>query len=421
MIIPRSIIFILFIFTVAASCAQPADTVFSRYAEKATRDRLTKNLTEKSIGINLRMPLADSTETYWQDGFYAMQLLRSKPAWALARLKMAWATASQRSEDFQRALLHVSYALYPGQFAAAAAALQQQTTACDIFGLCMAYQQLSTSLSPAAMQKAISKKFGPGASDTPVLKLLVQLSTPVQRGKAQQLLPLLLDTTFAPGSVVVYSLQRKNRNYPGIVIVRNGEGKLVRDTSGTVFSVPQLARSVNNLPACFSKGNTPQGIFRMFGFGRSRISFIGPTENLQLAMPLEMPALDFFDGSVTDSSWLPAYYESLLPPAGKNYAPLWQSYYASLAGRTEIIAHGTTVDPAYYTGTTYFPLTPTEGCLCTKEIWNTKGWRTDSDQQRLANAVKAAGGAKGYLVVLELDDKAAPVALKDILPYIKGR
>ena len=90
-----------------------------------------------------------------------------------------------------------------------------------------------------------------------------------------------------------------------------------------------------------------------------------------------------------------------------------------MAGRTEIIAHGTTINPAYYKGEPYYPLTPSLGCLCTKEIWNEDGKRTISDQAELVNAVQLAGGANGYYVVIELNDEQRPVAMDDILPFFK--
>jgi hypothetical protein len=35
------------------------------------------------------------------------------------------------------------------------------------------------------------------------------------------------------------------------------------------------------------------------------------------------------------------------------------------------------------------------------------------------DAVKSAGGANGYCVVIEIDDQQKPVSLKDILPFLK--
>src|SRR5690606_23300361 len=110
-------------------------------------------------------------------------------------------------------------------------------------------------------------------------------------------------------------------------------------------------------------------------------------------------------------------YQQIIPGSIRNYFPLYEAYYAGLAGRNEIIAHGTTVDPELYAGKPYYPLTPTMGCLCTKEIWN--GIREESDQQKLVNGLLSAGGANGYAVVIEIDDKEAPVTLEDLRKYLK--
>ena len=90
-----------------------------------------------------------------------------------------------------------------------------------------------------------------------------------------------------------------------------------------------------------------------------------------------------------------------------------------MAGRTEIIAHGTTVDPSFYSGKAYYPFTPTAGCLCTKELWDENGKRIFSGQQKLTNAVKQAGGADGYLIVIEIDDAQRAVTINEVLPYLQ--
>ena len=220
-----------------------------------------------------------------------------------------------------------------------------------------------------------------------------------------------------PGQIVMYSIQRKNRNFPGLVLVRNGNGDFMRDSLGQNIFIPQLARSLTNLPGYIRNGNTPQGIFLMNGFGVSMSSFIGPSANIQLAMPNETSIKKFLgDSSISDSTWTIDYYNRLIPKELRNYLPLYYSYYAGMAGRTEIIAHGTTIDPVYYANEPYYPLTPSQGCLCTKEIWN--GKRIESDQQKLVNALLQAGGAHGYCVVIELDDKQKAVTIDDILPFL---
>jgi hypothetical protein len=159
----------------------------------------------------------------------------------------------------------------------------------------------------------------------------------------------------------------------------------------------------------------------MDGFDHSKSSFIGPTTNIQLTMPFEFMASHFYqDSTLTDSTWDINMYKGLLPANFRNYIPMFQSYHAGKAGRTEIIAHGTTVDPGYYKGMKYYPLTPTQGCLCTKEIWNeTTGKILESDQQKLINAITQAGGPHGYAIVINIDDRQEPVTINDIIPFLK--
>ena len=157
----------------------------------------------------------------------------------------------------------------------------------------------------------------------------------------------------------------------------------------------------------------------MFGFSVSESQFIGPTPNIQMAMPFEMSVRSFFaDSSITDSVWTEDWYKKLLPSRFLNHFPVYGTYYAGAAGRTEIISHGTAVDPRYYLGKPYYPHTPSMGCLTTSEIWDEKGRRTISNQQQLVNALLKAGGAHGYCIVLEIDDRPEPVTLKDVQRYL---
>jgi hypothetical protein len=269
------------------------------------------------------------------------------------------------------------------------------------------------------LKNLLTKKIKDAPEDAILKSLSLRLENKILQ-TAYKILPMIFSKDFLNGNVVMYSIQRKDRNYPGIVVIRNKEGKFIRDSAGNIFNIPQLARSITNLPGYLTNGNTPQGIFRMYGFGISSSSFIGPTTNIQLTMPAET-SLQFFmkDSTITDTAWTEDWYKKLLPASLKNYVSLFGSFYAGKAGRTEIISHGTTIDPEYYKGQTYYPLTPTQGCLCTKELWSGfSGNRVFSDQQRLVNAIQSAGGPDGYCVVIELDDKKQPVNINEILSVI---
>jgi hypothetical protein len=317
--------------------------------------------------------------------------------------------------------MEMAYSNYPGKFLLKAHSLLQKTTDPKIFAMCAEYliQRNKTDSVKKSISKILLKNFGDTAYKNPILYMLQTRLAPdkVHAFNHEKVMSEILSKNFLPNQIVMYSLQRKDRDYPGLVLIRNAEGEFVTDSTGKIFNIPQLARSISGLPGYLTYGNTPQGIFRMYGFGVSMGNFIGPTANVQMGMPVEISLQKFFDNNyITDSTWTIDYYQKLIPKNLKDFFPLYESYYAGLAGRSEIIAHGTTIDPSFYFGKPYYPLTPTQGCLCTKEIWN--GKRIESDQQKLVNGLLKAGGANGYCVVIEIDNKKAPVKLKEVLAYL---
>ena len=141
-----------------------------------------------------------------------------------------------------------------------------------------------------------------------------------------------------------------------------------------------------------------------------------------MMLPVESTVNQFIPGNhFQDTTWDLAKYISLLPQTWKDFFPAQEAFYAGQAGRTQIIAHGTTIDPNYYRGKLFFPETPSLGCLCAAERWSgIDGSRLESDQQELIDAMKMAGDGKGYAVVIDLGNQKYPVQLKEILPAIKN-
>lgn len=419
-----AIIFLIINFTAAA---QTDSIPVFKNAIAANRSKTYNNIIKNIITKNLSLPLTDSTEENWQDAFYAMEVLQYKQPWVLEKVKQAFDSANKRSPGFQRSLIELCYTNYKTQFEASITKLLESTENRKVFSMCAEYK-LNNDIS-LSMQNYLTDLINTRMHRTGLLlddlildgtlwSMAERERTDFEHSKNK--LPFLINNSFRTGNTIIYSIQRKNRNYSGIAIIRDSAGNFITDAEGNIFSVPQLARSITNLPGYLTNGNTPQGIFRMNGFAVSRSAAIGPTENIQLLMPYETSPQYFLkDSSITDTVWTKELYQRLLPKELINYYSLYGTYYASACGRTEIIAHGTTVDPDYYRGQTYYPHTPTQGCLCTKEIWNaTDGKRTESNQQKLVDAVKKAGGANGYLVVIEIDDKQQPVTLQDVLPFL---
>ncbi len=413
-------IILFLLFTGNFVFAQPTP-FFLKGALKENRQQFHRNLVNNSIIKNLSFPLSDSTESYWISAFEAMELIGYSSPWANSKIYETASIIQQRSVSFQQAFLELSFTHFQRSFLKEIESLMQQTTNSKIFSMCIVYlkndQDYLKRKDKIAQTVAARKALHPA---DPILSQLDFLINSTQKPPSKKAISSLLEPNYLPGNTLLISFQRTNRDFPGAVIVRDKTGHFIFE-GGKLFSVPQLARSISNLPCFISNGNTPEGIFRMDGFDTSGSAFIGPTTNIQLTMPFEYKASHFFsDSSLPDSAWTLKNYINLLPDSLKLQQSLYQSYYAGQSGRTEIIAHGTTMTPSYYKSKPYYPLTPTQGCLCCREIWNEETGRLMvSDQQKLVDVVNKAGGANGYLIVINIDEKQQPVDEKEIVEFLQ--
>lgn len=218
---------------------------------------------------------------------------------------------------------------------------------------------------------------------------------------------------------VIFSLQYKDRNKPGFVLLKSKTNGFIKNSNGTLVTINQLARSLSDMPGFLTNGNTPQGIFRIWGIDTSTNNFIGNTPNLQLALPHEIEAQLYFSAAgIPDKEYSHETYLSIAPPEFRTTdSPLLEAYTAGKVGRTEIIAHGTATDIYYYKNKSYYPYTPTLGCLCMKEIWSEEtGQLVESDQKRFMDIVTGNNITNGYLIVIEIPDSISPENVTDYLP-----
>jgi hypothetical protein len=221
------------------------------------------------------------------------------------------------------------------------------------------------------------------------------------------------------GKKIIYSFQRWNRDYPGLAVVQNADGHFMRNESGRLMVFQQLARSASDLPYFLTNGSTPQGVYSIQGTAVARNNYIGPTPNLQLLMPHEKDWTKYFHQPVDSTQDSLQLYKNLLPPSWRNYTPMNEAWNAGKIGRTEIIAHGTTIDPEYFKDKPYYPLTPTMGCLCAKEVWNiTSGKLLVSEQFNLISTYTATPGQKGFLYVINIDDQQKAVTREEIEKWV---
>jgi len=264
----------------------------------------------------------------------------------------------------------------------------------------------------------LKSKFRNWKKNSILKNLYFDLTNP---NKFKSLPPLteLLQHPFQKGTTIIYSLHRKNRNFPGLTIIKKPDGTFVKNNDGTIFSIPQLAISFSNLPDYIPNGNTPEGIYSIIGTYISPTKTIGPTPNVLTRSPFEVLPKIFFHKKNKYKKFSKEDYKNLLPSSWQNYFPIYQSFYAGKSGRKLIIMHGSTDDLEYYKQQSYYPMSPTRGCLSSKEIWDEEtGKCLESDQAKLINSFYSTKKLKGFLVVIEIDDKNAAVTIEDIKKWL---
>lgn len=258
------------------------------------------------------------------------------------------------------------------------------------------------------------------STDDPVIKMMkYDFEAKVKGAESLPNLKSLFQHDFGKGKTVLYSLFRKDRTVPGITIFRKPDGTFLRDKEGNLEWVTQLAVSSSNMPSYVQGGNTPQGIFSIQGWYVSPTDEIGPTPAILTRIPFGKPPEIFFHRTNKNKNWNLQDYKNLLPEEWQNYFPIYETFYAGMAKRFLIVMHGSVDYMEFYKEKPYYPLAPTRGCLSAYEKWDENtGKLIESDQLKLYNNFIKTGSTKGYLVVLEIDDKKTPVKADEIMKFI---
>ena len=381
------------------------------------RVALEKDLRERMIGRHFSLPLDSNSEDGYLSGCWAVgQFLFDGPE-VRQGFDRLFAGYEALGYDTRRALLEAVYAVEPDRYRREEAGLLDEEGDPHLWALCAVYLYRADSSSVAVADELkikLVERF-PGYDSVMVLRDLMGWlgDRPAARPPMEEL--------FGFGVKTIYSFQRRDRDYPGLAVVQNADGRFVRDAGGRLAVFEQLARSGPGLPFFLTNGNTPQGVYSIQGTDISRTNFIGPTPNLQLLLPAEEDWGKYFHDSAAVGSDSLSRYLGLLPPGWRGYAPMMEAWEAGVAGRTAIIAHGTTIDPEYYRGRPFYPLTPTMGCLCAKELWNvTSGHLLVSEQNNLVNAFLSTPGRQGFLVVVDVDDKREAVSRAEVEGWVRA-
>lgn len=394
----------------------------SDFALKNSRSEYKREL-EEMINKVLGGELNSSTEKSWISVFKDISLAYWRDSTVVAALEKGFQTFEHRGIIFQRALMETAFTLYPAKFNDEINAIYTSTSDPMLFAYAVnikKYQDKDYKISSA--KDELIKRFPEYHEDDVLRQLAYDLETSDKN--LAVLLPSveeLLNCTFEKNATIIYTFLNKNREFPGLTVIKGPDGDFVKDERGELFYVQQMGVSVSNLPQYLRGGNTPQGIFSIVGWYVSPTAEIGPTPCVLTRIPFEKPPATFFHKNNKYKTWHIDDYRGLLPKAWKDYAPMYQSYYCGKMGRGLIVMHGSVDDLSFYKEKPYYPLTPTKGCLVTKELWDeNSGNAIESDQAKLFNAFISTGNTNGYLVVVDLIDEERALSIKDVKKYIKS-
>lgn len=418
----RSFTLLAILSIILISCQESEKEERTVYYEKATtefRDSLTTKLVNTDIMKPLQQELETTNYNDWKGAFWALGITNLKTEFVHSRLNYALDKYTTLPGDVRRGLLEAIITLYPGEFRERCSELIDAETNPKLASM-LAYNLRLSGVNENEILSKMRNVFG-NMGQHPILSMQQSyLGVPKEKQIENKppLQSLIAET--APEINVIISFQRVNREVPGLVLIRKSDGTFVKTENDSIFSVPQFARASSNMPGYLTNGNTPMGILSFTCFGKSENIFIGPTQNLQLRLPFEVNCAEYFHNSAKKDEWNLLLYQNLLPPQWRGFTPILEAYYAGQAGRTEIIAHGTTINPEYYKKEIYYPNTPSLGCLTALELWDDNGKRIKSDQQMLIDALNANNISEGYFVVVDIDNKMLPVTFTELLNNYPG-
>jgi hypothetical protein len=250
----------------------------------------------------------------------------------------------------------------------------------------------------------------------------------VAEGLAPSPLPPLGDLLrweIAQRQVHLYAVCQPDRDVLCRTVLKNRDGEFVRQADGKLWSVPLLLRSIHGLAWNFSRGQTPQGIYRIEGsvpqpddeFFRA----FGQFPLVNLFVPFEPGARQFLPGKAGRFTGSIEAYKKLLPPTWRNVWAMQQTYWAGKAGRNLFRIHGTGDAPDFFGSKGKDPdsynWNPTIGCLSALELYTEKGELLDADMPKLLTALETVAGPKyaGYLVVVDVPGQPGePIALEQL-------
>jgi hypothetical protein len=209
--------------------------------------------------------------------------------------------------------------------------------------------------------------------------------------------------------IKLFMFCRANRLFPCLMVMRDIHGDPVRNMDGSLWTHPALASSTRGLPSNIRNGDTAAGIYS--------IDSVMPHADQQLSFgKFRRMIINFIPGSKNEQ-----LMKSLLPESSHRLDWWMPTVVARDVGRNLFRIHGTG-RINHDRSASFWPFMRTSGCIAQRE--NTYDKITFEDQRILLDKVMQAMNltpnfanetrVKGILYMLELDNRNAPVTIRDL-------
>ena len=382
-----------------------------------------------------RYPVTDANERYWRNLLWSTAITEPQLASVDAAIAQILSLSTRRNLSGAQGrtlemVMQVGTQLYlsnPAQYDGVKQQfLQTLERSSDAEWVAMSVSALVQGGADAGQRSQwrnlIQQRF-PRWRNHPALFVTLQTIETLDRPRTTPPLKDLLTWTIAPGQLQMYAICRPDRGVLCQTVLKDRQGQFIRQ-NGQLWSVPLLTRSLHGLSSVFTRGQTPQGIYRLEGsVPQPDTEFFrayGTFPLVKLFVPFEPGMKAFLPNRPSQIGGLSAY-QSLLPPTWRNDFSMQQSYWAGKAGRGLFRVHGSGEAPTFFTNNSRYPdsagWNPTIGCLSALELYDQAGRLQQADMPKILTALTAAGGQNfsGYLIVVETPDQAKkPISMQEI-------
>ena len=241
------------------------EDIYTDFVFYNKRQRLEKDLRENIIAKTFEQTLTTDNEHKFESACWAISQFMFRNEMVESGFRKIIASYDSLQYDTKRAFLEAVYGIYPTECKKDINIIFQKETDPKLFAMCALYlYRMNHSIAGVNYIKLKMIEQFPDYDSTDLLSELEKFLTHHQTFAKQPVPAIneLIRYQQQLGNKIIYSFQRWNRDYPGLAIVQNADGSIVRREDGRIMIFEQLARSASDLPYFITNGNTPQGLYK---------------------------------------------------------------------------------------------------------------------------------------------------------------